>query len=196
MKDFPTLKEFLIEYGVTESTPKEKIAELKQAYKKSYQHFYQKIRTSREKRIDVRLSLEEYRQFKRYAKAHRRTHLAPFIKEAVRAYAEKTYLAKNPTLITELIVQIRRIGNNINQVVQAMHVTRDYQNHKYYTELLDQIEDLKHEVEEVLRTPAELTPEMAARYLKAYIGNHPEHYEHLQRFVQNLDPNQASKPNT
>lgn len=193
MKDFPSLTEFLIEYGVNQETPKEKVEELKKTYQKSYHHYYYKLRKNREKRLETRLSFTEYRTLQKWAKRHKRKHLAPFLKEMAFAYLNETYIEKDPALTESLLLQIRRIGNNVNQVVQSMHSTRDYSNAKYYESLTSSIEEVRSEVKAFITAPPELSPVMVVKYLRKYIKERPEHYAFLRRFVDGLDPQLEKK---
>ena len=93
-------------------------AEKKRQYRKAYWERFSETR----KRVYGTLTQEEYAQIEERAKKANRAVWSQIHAEA-EAYASGEYLPSKDVeeRIVELIVQLRRIGNNINQIARALN---------------------------------------------------------------------------
>lgn len=115
-------------------------AEKKRQYRKAY---WERFAATR-KRVFGTLTLDEYTRIEERAKKANRAVWAQIHAEA-EAYARGEYLPPKDVeeRIVELIVQLRRIGNNINQIARALN-TESTLNER------DLVEDL-HDLETTIR---------------------------------------------
>ena len=123
MEKLGTLSDYLHTQGVNEKTPEATIEEHKKAYWKSYHKQYYQQRKKVYHRFTLRLDQNEYKRLHYYAQQHQGKKMTSFIKAAALAYLEQNYVPRQPKLLQEITIQIRKIGNVINQVVQSLHRT-------------------------------------------------------------------------
>ena len=74
----------------------------------------QKLR-QKNKRVELYLTLEEWKRLSALAKAHG-LKLSPFLKACVLAYLEKLFILPDRKVLHDLEVGMRKIGTNINQI--------------------------------------------------------------------------------
>lgn len=124
--ELPSLSIYLQSQGVDSNTPIKKIEELKKAYWKSYHKFYYQKRKEGHHRFTMRLTKSEFETFTHYAEGHDFKSLSSFIKASALAYLEQQYIPRNQDKVDELSKGIRKISNNVNQVVQSIHRRTKY----------------------------------------------------------------------
>lgn len=85
------------------------------------QQYWERFRETH-KRVYGTLTIEEYEAFQERAESAGRAVWAQIQAEA-EAYARQEYLPppEVEARITELIVQLRRLGNNVNQIAHTLH---------------------------------------------------------------------------
>lgn len=90
------------------------------------QRYWERFRETR-KRVFGTLTTEEYAEIERRAEEAGRAVWAQIHAEA-EAYARGEYLPPKEVerRITELIVQLRRVGNNLNQIARELHTDGDF----------------------------------------------------------------------
>lgn len=99
----------------------EELKELKKEFRKLYQRAYYHERKKREHRVSIRLSHKEIKEISFYAQRHNGLSMNRFIKSTCLAYLENRYLLRNLKPVEDLISEVRKIGNNINQLVRVSH---------------------------------------------------------------------------
>ena len=178
----PALQEYLVQMGVTTSTPAVQIAFHKQQHKKIYQRHYAQERRKKQTRVEVAFSQTDFRKLKRFAgRRYRRKYLSKFLKECTFAYLANETVEHDPKLTRELVKQIQVIGNNINQVVHQLHRTRDYQNRKYYEQLKGQTKSLHQTIQTFLQTPPQLRQQLEKLFTQV-----PESINDFERFLSEM----------
>ncbi|GAB6044340.1 hypothetical protein JCM17961_50280 [Endothiovibrio diazotrophicus] len=85
------------------------------------QRYWERFRETH-KRVYGTLTLEEYAAFQQRAESAGRAVWAQIQAEA-EAYARREYLPPQEieVRLSELVVQLRRIGNNVNQIAHTLH---------------------------------------------------------------------------
>jgi len=146
MKEFPTLREYLVLYKDAEST----VIELKKQYRIKYQREYNK-RRKKKVRITLRLFEKEYEKIISAKSSYSKRSLNKFIVQLCLGYLNKQYLMHHPDEIRLVKNSISNIGSNINQIVHKLHLSLNQKNENDDTEtlsrLLDGYENLKKEVD-------------------------------------------------
>lgn len=125
MKNFPSLKKFLAEHrNVSES----KLDSLKKEYYRQYHREYRKRlkREQSKKQVTIRLNQDEFKKITLSKIQHNKSSLASFIVKSAIAYIDQAYLPHNEDDIRKLILEINKIGNNVNQIVHKLHIQLQY----------------------------------------------------------------------
>ncbi len=112
-----SLRSYLKERGLTRNSPSEELANAKREHRRLYQKDYQAKRRKARPRIGVSLSAPERQQLSKDARRHG-MKLPHFIRMAALAYTGKKYILPDDTTARALEIELRRIGNNINQVAR------------------------------------------------------------------------------
>lgn len=201
MKKLPSLSDYLQQEGVSIETPEAKREEVTRQYWKLYHRQYYQYRKQQFKRFTLRLTMPEYERFMHHAKRHHtpdeKLHLGNYIKAAALAYVEQKYVPRNTKPIESLTVQIQKVGNNINQVVHAIHRTMirtDFSGaladkhayaylHQQYQILLKQVVDVKKEVQHYMEKP----PLKLADALWELIQEQPEKIADIRLFLDRAE---------
>lgn len=195
LKGLPSWREYLVEKGVTTDATPEYLEVLKKQYRKEYQRLYSQQRRKEKKRLEPTLTKVEYRRLKKEARRHKFTSLSGFLKHCAFAYLDKRYICHDQQLIRQYIREINAIGNNINQVVNALHISRDYGAKSYYLHLKAQVAQLKTRLKEHLHTSLPIRDE-----LERLFTEYPETIEYFEKFLANWkskypsDDHQKPKP--
>ena len=118
------------------------------------QRYWERFRETR-KRVYGTLTTEEYAAFEQRAQAAGRAVWAQIQAEA-EAYAWDEYLPPREIegRITELIVQLRRIGNNVNQITHALHRDGTFRERDFLLRLEELERLIRHFVRQPWRDPA------------------------------------------
>lgn len=108
------------------------------------------------RRFTLRLSKDEYRSFKVHAQRQGKKKMGQFIKDTALAYLEQEYVPRDSKPIADLASAIRKIGNNVNQIVHGIHrtlkrqqFTGAFDDRKAYEQLLQNYTVLVKDVEEI-----------------------------------------------
>lgn len=146
-----TLKEHLASLGMLgKEVDNAVLDKVKKQYYKEYHRQYYKQYKDRRIRVETRFSKSEYALLKQSARRHHKrasTHL----KESALAYMEQSYVVPDERLLQDLKLQIRAIGNNVNQIAYRANSSRgkavDIQ------ALFSQLNRLEKLIEEKLTSP-------------------------------------------
>lgn len=144
------LKIFLLGTGATEKDSKT-LNNAKSTYRKMYNQSYQ--RQYRKTRIckSILFTRQELKLLDNAATTHGRK-FSTFVREAALAYLDSTFIVPNELQVTALENQIRRIGNNLNQVVHLCH----RQSNVFCDDvnaLWQNVRELESEVSKTFRSP-------------------------------------------
>ncbi len=88
--------------------------------RREYLTDYQRQLRKRRRRVDVLFVPDEYGQIKRAATRHS-MKVGPFIRACVAGYLHRVYVLPDDEVLRQLQLAIRRIGDNINQLVRHAH---------------------------------------------------------------------------
>ncbi len=193
----PSLQEFLQSQGVDASTLKERVAQLKKTYRKSYHKLYYHERKKKGKRFSLNLTDEEYKKFQRYAKRHNQKHVGKFIKAAAVAYLEQQYVPRDTESIEKLTKTIGGIGNDINLIVQRVYLQSrratnsidDFQNlQKGYVVLITQVQEMQKKIKVYMVSP----PKTLMVALREFLQDDSNKIQQLRTILNQWE--QESKP--
>ena len=81
---------------------------------------YQRRYRKRRRRVDVLFEPDEYEQIKRAATRHS-MKVGPFIRACVAGYLHRVYVLPDAEAVRQLQLAIRKIGDNVNQLVRHAH---------------------------------------------------------------------------
>lgn len=148
-----TQKEFLLKSGVDLNNP-EQVKQVKKIYRKTYLKQYMKNYNRSHKRRNLWFTLEENALIQSEAKRQKRKP-SEFAKECILAYLNQKFLVPNEDAVQEVEVQIRKIGNNINQMAHLANRNKYVGAEEIQTlkQILFHMED---QVEKTLRQPLTL----------------------------------------
>lgn len=119
MEDYKT---YLFNRGLYgKNVSKEVLKQAKQEYKKKYFKKYNQEYRTTHIRKECLFTNEQFEKIKLSAKEYKMP-VGTFIREALLAYINKKYLVKNVNEINDLILEIKRIGTNINQIAKRVNI--------------------------------------------------------------------------
>ncbi len=168
-------------HNISAETPAAEVARHRQLYRRGYQRHYTKKRRQDKHRLPTEWFKDEYRKLKRFSKRYRQTSLNKFIKHCVFAYLEDEYMEHDTEMAQKLCRQMQAIGNNINQVVHALHVSRDYANKASYEHLKAQVYTLEQVVAKHRREPPKLREQLEQLFIQV-----PESMADFERFLNEM----------
>ncbi|MBN4056108.1 plasmid mobilization relaxosome protein MobC [Rhodothermus sp. AH-315-K08] len=119
-----TLAAFLSAHGVTDQTPIGEISYLKSLHRRQYKREYRKAFNQKRKAVRSYYNAQDFARLKRAAAAHN-LPWASFQKVAALAYMEKSFVVPNEETLHDLVVAMRRIGNNVNQIAHQVNTGRE-----------------------------------------------------------------------
>ena len=117
MDTFLSFLEFVSVRGLDISNA-EKRTEARQLYRKEYKAHYYNISKNNTKRVNLTLSNAQYQFFIKKSSEHDYKSLSKFILDTSEAYLNKEYLNPNKDELQKLILILRSVGNNINQIAR------------------------------------------------------------------------------
>lgn len=171
-----TLLEYLFETGVLEHGTKEEIEEAKKEYRRRYSKAKQKEFREENVRKEIILTKKEFSVLYKAAKKHK-MKLAPFIKKAALSQVEEKYLLPSDSMVQELELAIRRIGNNVNQLVRYAH-QNNYLPKETITEIQNQLNKLEEKISMAFREPPSIH-----HLVEFAVKKHPELVEQLEALL-------------
>ncbi|PCH91047.1 MAG: hypothetical protein COB85_09675 [Bacteroidetes bacterium] len=171
-----TLLKYLFETGVLEHGTKEEIEEAKKEYRRKYSKEKQKEFREKNVRKEIILTRKEFSVLCKAAKKHK-IKLAPFIKQAALAQVAEKYLLPSDSVVQELELAIRRIGNNVNQLVRYAH-QNNYLPKETIAEIQNQLNELEGKISKAFREPLKVH-----HLVEFAIKKHPELVEQLENLL-------------
>ena len=115
-----TLRERLLSEKPEALLKEDKRKNIRDEHSKSYMAAYRKEYSEKNKRVNVTLSNDEFKRVKQLAESNRKK-VTSFAKDLLIQEVDKVYLLPEDEKIESLILQIRSIGNNINQLTRHIH---------------------------------------------------------------------------
>ena len=144
---------YLDSIGVLEKGSDEEIKLAKKAYRKKYFTLHKRKQRERNKEFTIRFfkSDEELKNISETAKRHK-MKITEFLKSAVLAYVDKTYIVPDSLQIAEIEQILSQCLNEIQSIVKQKE--RYSYDREYQYELIEKrIEQLESEINSVLRNP-------------------------------------------
>jgi len=153
MKNFPTWSEYCKTLN-TSIHSREELEEMKQEYKKAYMKEYNH-RRKKVPTITLRLTSEQMKQILLKKEKYEPISINRFVQHLIDEQTTATEVLPDRELREELILQVRHIGNNVNQVIGRLHTyvfrvkssERMTESLNAMFRLLEGYEQLKKEVE-------------------------------------------------
>lgn len=116
---YKSFQEYLLVNNLTDKLSETDRIELQAQWRKAYQRAYHKNYGQKRIRKTITLSPVEDAQLQKAAEAYD-LKMNDFLKETLFAYLNNVYVVPNQNQVQQLILQIRKIGTNINQI--ARHI--------------------------------------------------------------------------
>ncbi|WP_052600028.1 plasmid mobilization relaxosome protein MobC [Aureispira sp. CCB-QB1] len=174
---YKSFQEYLLAHDLTDSLNDAQRKSLQKQWRKDYQKYYHKTYSKKRIRKTITLSVSEDRQLKKILKEYD-LKLNDGIKQFVFAYLNQTYVVPKPEIIEQLIIQIRKIGTNINQIA---HHANTY--HTTTQEQLDIIYKLLYTIEETIIN-ALCTPPRLDTLLQNHIKAFPNDQRRMLEIIR------------
>ena len=145
--------EYLDSIGVLENGTDEEIKKAKRDYRKIYFTNHKRKQRALKREFTVRFSKEkqEYLKIDFFAKQHK-MKVTEFLKSAVLAYINKTYIVPDRSKIWELEQLLSQCLNEIQTIVKQKE-RYSYEREQKYEIIEKRIEKLESEINQVLKQP-------------------------------------------
>lgn len=138
------------------------IDKAKMEYRKEYKKKWKENRRTMDRSISVLFNSAEYSTLSHEAKQHG-LKVAPFIRQSVLAYLNKTYLLVDPNKVNEICLLLKMMLLKIEDLID---------NDSPLTPTLQAIQNLEHEIRVQLNSPLELHEYIKKHVLKDISNKH------------------------
>lgn len=146
-----TLKEHLASLGLLgKEVPESILDAAKEAYYKEYHRQYYESYKHKRLRVELRFTKSEYAAIKASARQHKK-RISNHLKKCALAYINTDYIVPDEKMLNDLKLQIRAIGNNINQIAYQANATNGEV--VDVNSLFRRLDELEQLVEAKLTTP-------------------------------------------
>lgn len=135
-----TLKEKILSGDIQENRDQAKLEKIKSEHKEAYMREYRLQYKRQKKRINITVSNDEYDRILKMAGQNNKK-VSRFVKDSIIQEVDKVYLLPEDEKLENLILQIRSIGNNINQLTRHIHRSN------YISK--DNIKELQHSIKQI-----------------------------------------------
>lgn len=182
------LKEKLLGASPETLEDDKKRGELRMQHKQDYMSTYRKEYKAKHKRVNITLTNEEYERVGQ-ASSESGQKVTSFVKSTLLKEVDKVYLLPEDEKVERLILQIRSIGNNINQLTRHIHrsgfISRDDIN-----QLRVALKQVENRVEGEFAQPHDLLG-----LIEKELASNPNFSEQLsQLLAQNIGKNKSEEP--
>jgi sortase (surface protein transpeptidase) len=145
--------EYLETLGVLENGNDEEIKQAKKAYRKEYYLKYKRSQRHQKPEFTVNFSTDkgEYSKVVSASKRHNLT-ITAFIRSAVLAYINQSFLVPNPDQIAALEQILSQCLNEVQSIVQAKEKYH-WEREQKFEAIEKRIEKLETEIDQVFRNP-------------------------------------------
>ena len=171
-----TLIQYLYRTGLLENGTKEEIEEAKKTFRKAYSQNKQREYRRQNIRKEIILTKKEFSVLCKAAE-QRKIKLSPFLKKAALCYVNEHFILPEDSRVNGLELNLRRIGNNINQLIRYAHQKKGI-SVKDIQALQQQINKLEDEISRALRQPISLR-----KYLEQLLQDQPEFVAVLEQLI-------------
>ncbi|MBL4585683.1 MAG: plasmid mobilization relaxosome protein MobC [Flavobacteriales bacterium] len=115
---------------------------------------YRKEYRNRHRRIEIVCAVDEFDSLKSSAKKHGKK-LSPFLLECAFTYLKKGFILPDETELSELKTELRRWGNNLNQLAYQANKERSANTQLIYDSIA-LVKKLEHRLEQFFHRPISL----------------------------------------
>lgn len=162
--------------GVLENGTDEEIEQAKKTYRKLYSRNAQKQYRDSHVRKEIIFTKEEFLRICKAAEKHG-IKPAPFLRNASLCYMDEHFILPDEKRVQKLELDLRRIGNNINQLVKYTH------QHKWFSKrdlrlLQKHMQDLEDQLSHTFRQPLSLR-----KYLENHLLKNPKLFQMLEELT-------------
>ncbi len=158
----------------------EELKSFKESHRREYIQDYQKRYRAQNKRVTFFLSKEQYASLEPVAKSQG-MKVGAYVREAAFAYLNQVFLLPDDDQVHQLEIGIRRIGNNINQVVHRFH-QGELEGTEVVREIQQKVNQLEEGVSAIFREPESL-----AVVLQRECKKHPELLDRVKEMIAKLE---------
>ena len=175
-----SLLQYLTTSGVLERGSEQEIKEAKREFRKKYQKEYKQQYKKRNKDFAITCDAEEQVQLKIAAQKH---GLKPssFLKKAVFAYCNQTYLIPNVNIMNRILQLLLRYETMIERIAEKDKGAW-YKTDRSYQDLEEAIAAIRNEVQEAFANP----PRLEA-VIRQTIQQKPEYRKTIQTIIAEYD---------
>lgn len=161
------LKEYLLSQGINPDEKTDKYYSARRAHQKLYQKEYRKLRKQKVFRVELALTPKQHRMFLAECKKYGKSMPSLLLLLAC-SYLEEVFVVPNEEIIRALQIDIRRIGNNLNQVVVKINKSNTVF-HSDLWKMQEMVKDLEGAISKIFREPIKLK-ELLKPIIKEHSG--------------------------
>jgi hypothetical protein len=130
------------------------------------QKIYREKYRSDKRRKEIMFTKTEYQYIERKSKDYSRP-VSEFLKECVFNYLNNRYMVHDPNLYRAILLEIRRIGTNINQITKIANTNKKI-NTAETMQLSRGVKEIESLVKNSLQNPPELLSELSKAIINPY----------------------------
>lgn len=149
-----SLAQFLARKGLHQDSSPEEVVKAKNEYRDQYMRQKQKEFRETHIRKEIYLTKREFGYLKGAAEKHQ-MKLSRFIKKIAFAYLKQLFIVPDDTHVRNLELELRRIGNNINQVTKHVNQKSEVKE-EHVQVLLVLLKKIDNKVSNALRNPSKV----------------------------------------
>ncbi|OFX27008.1 MAG: hypothetical protein A2033_16060 [Bacteroidetes bacterium GWA2_31_9] len=116
-----SLKKYLFDTGAIENCNLDELEEMKSGYRKEYLKSYKASYLSNRIRREIIFSRDEFQAIAQFAKQNKHNPTPSFLKLCISGYINQKFMLPDENMLHQLLISIRRIGNNINQIAYRVN---------------------------------------------------------------------------
>ncbi len=139
-----TMYQYLYRTGILPHGSQGEVERGKVKYRKLYKQAKQREYAQTKKRVELTFNLKEHIQLQKEAKKVKQTN-PTYLRKAIYSARKNQVFLPDESILYELQMEIRRIGNNINQL--AYHANRDK---SISRSMIRATQDYLNEIEELI----------------------------------------------
>ena len=146
--------EFLSAKGLNPSDKSKEVAEAKKEYRRMYMKAYRKKQKPKQYRVELRFTLRQHLRLQKGSEKYG-ISIPAFLIKIIFAYLDRIYVVPDDVLIRAVRMEIRRVGNNINQVALKVNASNTVF-HSDIRNIQKELHTMEMEIAELFRTPVKL----------------------------------------
>lgn len=177
---YNSFQEYLLANNLTDQLSEEERKALQNQWRKAYQKSYHKQYGKKRIRKTITLTLNEDAQLKKAIKKYD-LEMNAFLKQCIFSYLNQAYIVPEKETVEELIMQIRKIGTNVNQVARHVNGKR-YAEQEQLDVLYGFLARIEAKIEEHLFNPLLLDDA-----LKKALEERPEYRKKVAKLLRKYE---------